>query len=96
LITKGCYSSVSVFTVDYDAPTCGASAIDQTKLLGSLVQSANSTSLIGGLNGTATVGSNRTVTTSSPSAVVTNNGGRSMKLHGVAVLCLAVAILLFP
>ncbi|KUJ16008.1 sure-like protein [Mollisia scopiformis] len=74
LIAKGCYSSVSVFTVDYDAPNFGNNVVDETKLLGALVQNLNSTSLIGGLNATATAGRNASVTTpTATSSVITND-----------------------
>ena len=98
LIAKGCYSAVSVFTVDYDAPSCGPGAVDQTSLLGSLVQNVNSTALVGGLNETSTVGSNGTVTkpsvTSSLSAVVTGGAERLMGSQVAAGSLLIFAILI--
>lgn len=54
ILATGCQSAVSVFTVDYDAPNCN-NAVQVRSLLSSLVQSANSTSLVGGLNGTTGV-----------------------------------------
>ena len=41
-VDSGCYSSVSVFTVDYDAPKCAGSA-NVRPLLQPLVQFQNST-----------------------------------------------------
>ncbi|KAE9375885.1 hypothetical protein N431DRAFT_463947 [Stipitochalara longipes BDJ] len=55
LVAKGCYSAVSMLTVDYDAPSCEACAVDLTSLLGSLVQNVNSTTSHGGLNGSSSV-----------------------------------------
>lgn len=94
LIAEGCYSSVSVFTVDYDAPSYGAGAVNQTALLGSLVHSINSTKLIGGLNGTATVGSNSSVTTPSPRVVVTSGAGTLLTSFAAAGFGLALAVML--
>lgn len=54
VLSSGCRSSVSVFTVDYDAPTCGGSAPIRAQL-SPLVQSINSTHFVGGLNGTAAI-----------------------------------------
>ncbi|RDW64893.1 SurE-like protein [Coleophoma cylindrospora] len=57
ILNAGCQSSVSVFAVDYDAPTsvCGQGSATSSlrALLQPLVQDANSTNLIGGLNGTS-------------------------------------------
>ena len=98
LIAKGCYSAVSMFTVDYDAPSCGPGAVDQTSLLGNLVQNVNSTTLVGGLNGTSTVGSNGTVTgpsvTSSISAVVTGSAGSLVRSQVTAGFLSTVMVLL--
>jgi 5'/3'-nucleotidase len=94
LIAKGCYSAVSVFTVDYDPPSCGKGTVDQNALLGSVVQSFNSTNVVGELNGTATTGSNGTVTTKSPSAVVTSGAGTWMGSCVAVGFGLAVAIML--
>lgn len=96
LIDTGYYSSVSVFTADYDAPTEGCGGVDEAKLLGSLVQSLNSTSLAGGLNRTAG-GSNSSVTTpsvtTSLSAVATGEGGKLMRSAVVGAISLAAAIM---
>jgi len=98
LIAKGCYSAVSVFTVDYDVPSCGLGAVDQASLLGSLEQNVNSTTLVGGLNGTSTVGSNGTVTgpsvTSSISTVVTGGAGSLVRSQVTAGFLSTVMVLL--
>jgi hypothetical protein len=94
LIAKGYYSAVSVFTVDYDAPSCSAGAVDETKLLGSLVQNMNSTTLVRWLNATTTAKSIGSASTLSVTAVVTNDAGPSVRSSAAAVSCLAVAILL--
>jgi 5'-nucleotidase len=79
VLASGCYSSVSVFTTDYDAPSCQGSAPVRTQL-SPLVQLFNSTTLVGGLNGTektfgvmngTTTARNSTVSTSSPTAAAT-------------------------
>jgi 5'-nucleotidase len=66
-LDKDCKTSVSVFTVDYDASDSSSCAAgSQTaairSALGPLVQYANSTSLVGGLNGTTSVFGNSTAT----------------------------------
>jgi 5'-nucleotidase len=78
VLSAGCQSSVSVFTVDYDAPTCnGAESVRVT--LSPLVQSINSSSLVGGLNGASSAGgsTNSTVpvSTSVSPPVTTFTGG---------------------
>ncbi|RDW68384.1 SurE-like protein [Coleophoma crateriformis] len=70
ILNAGCQSSVSVFAVDYDAPTsvCGQGSATSglRALLQPLVQYANSTNLIGGLNGTsAAPGTGNATTTTS-------------------------------
>ncbi|CZR58184.1 uncharacterized protein PAC_08075 [Phialocephala subalpina] len=55
ILDGGCQSSVSVFTVDYDAPTQCHNSPDVRSLLLPLVQYANSSKLVGGLNGTTGV-----------------------------------------
>jgi len=77
ILNAGCQSAVSVFTVDYDAPIGGSCSVGPNvrSLLEPLVQYANSTSLVGGLNGTA-MGTNGTVTaTPSPSAFPVSSPG---------------------
>jgi 5'-nucleotidase len=59
-LDKDCKTSVSVFTVDYEAPdssgcAAGSQAAAIRSALGPLVQYANSTTLVGGLNGTTSV-----------------------------------------
>ena len=49
VLSSGCQSSVSVFTVDYDAPSCSGSQGVRTSL-GPIVQYQNATTLVGGLN----------------------------------------------
>jgi 5'-nucleotidase len=66
-LDKDCKTSVSVFTVDYDAPDSSSCAAgSQTtairSALGPLVQYANSSMLVGGLNGTTGVFGNSTAT----------------------------------
>jgi 5'-nucleotidase len=66
-LDKDCKTSVSVFTVDYDAPNSSSCAAGSKTAairgaLGPLVQYANSTSLVGGLNGTIGVFGNSTAT----------------------------------
>lgn len=92
ILNVGCQSAVSVFTVDYDAPIGGACKLgpDVRSLLEPLVQYANSTPLIGGLNGTSTTGTNATITSSPiPSATYSGpaaNGGGKMAASGIAVV----------
>lgn len=74
LLASGCKSSVSVFTVDYDAPTCSGSQ-GVRELLTPLVQYNNASVLVGGLNGTS-FGGNATATTivsSSSTATATSS-----------------------
>jgi len=53
LLNSGCQSSVSVFTVDYDAPLLSCHPpTDVRALLVPLVQYANSSQFVGGLGGT--------------------------------------------
>ncbi|KAH8670224.1 5'/3'-nucleotidase sure [Tricladium varicosporioides] len=70
ILNAGCQSSVSIFTVDYDAPITCHAAPDLRSKLQPLVQYANSTGKIGGLNSTTnstgTYG-NGTVMTGAPS-----------------------------
>lgn len=66
-LDKDCKTSVSVFTVGYDAPDSSSCAAgNQTaairSALGPLVQYLNSTSLVGGLNETTGVFGNSTAT----------------------------------
>ncbi|KAL3420236.1 5'/3'-nucleotidase SurE [Phlyctema vagabunda] len=65
VVEGGCQASVTVFTVDYDAPSgsCGVSPDVKTGFT-PLVQFANSTNLVGGLNGTSPYANATTVTTS--------------------------------
>jgi 5'-nucleotidase len=49
ILSSGCLSSVSVFTVDYDAPLQCHPSPDVRTILEPLVQYANSSSLVGGL-----------------------------------------------
>jgi 5'-nucleotidase len=66
-LDKDCKTSVSIVTVDYDAPDSSSCAAgSQTaairSVLGPLVQYANSMTLVGGLNGTTGVFGNSTAT----------------------------------
>ncbi|RDW61451.1 SurE-like protein [Coleophoma crateriformis] len=55
VLNAGCQSAVSVFTIDYDAPIGGSckAAPDVRAALMPLVQYSNSSTLVGGLNGTS-------------------------------------------
>jgi 5'-nucleotidase len=90
VVASGCKTSVSVFTVDYDAPYAGecGNVTDVGSLLPDIVQMSNSTTLIGGLGPNATVtgsgaGGNGTSTTgggsstSSATTVPGNMGARA-------------------
>ncbi|TAQ85386.1 hypothetical protein B7494_g6287 [Chlorociboria aeruginascens] len=68
ILSKGCQSSVSIFTVDYDAPLQCHASPDLRPLLMPLVQYANSSNIVGGLNGTTAVYGNGTTGSSSSSA----------------------------
>ncbi|TVY22227.1 Acid phosphatase [Lachnellula hyalina] len=91
-------SAVSVFTVDYDAPIGGAckSGPDVRSWLAPLVQYANSTNLVGGLNGTSTA--NATVSTAPvPSAsisAIASSGGLKISASGAALMMGFAAIML--
>ncbi|TVY90208.1 Acid phosphatase [Lachnellula willkommii] len=90
ILNVGCQSAVSVFTVDYDAPIGGAckSGPDVRSWLAPLVQYANSSVLVGGLNGTST--GNATVSTAPvPSASISataSSGGMKISASGSALL----------
>ncbi|TVY13801.1 Acid phosphatase [Lachnellula arida] len=90
ILNVGCQSAVSVFTVDYDAPIGGAckSGPDVRSWLAPLVQYANSSVLVGGLNGTST--GNATVSTAPvPSAsisAIASSGGMKILASGSALL----------
>jgi 5'-nucleotidase len=73
IINSGCQSSVSVFTVDYDAPRDCHASNDVQSLLMPLVQYANSSKIVGGLNGTATVFGNSTSTSSGRNITATSS-----------------------
>lgn len=95
-VVESCQSSVSVFTVDYDAPNCAGSK-DIRDMLSPLVQVANSSELVGGLNGTTTGNStaNATVTTGSPSATappVTNGVARILGNGAMAAMVVVVGM----
>ncbi|KAI9744734.1 MAG: hypothetical protein M1818_001659 [Claussenomyces sp. TS43310] len=103
VLASGCKSSVSVFTVDYDAPTCSGKTGVRAKL-SPLVQSLNSTSLVGGLNGTSAIfgpvngtsvgKANSTTTTPSakPSATAVYTSGAVDLLSNVAGAVAALAL----
>ena len=87
-IVLGCSVAVSVFTTDYDAPTCNNINV-RTGLL-PLVQYFNSTS-----NGTSTSGGNAT-TTKTPTPQVTTNAAPKMSIGSLAGLVgLAAGVLAF-
>jgi len=98
ILNVGCQSAVSVFTVDYDAPIGGAckSGPDVRSSLAPLVQYANSTTLVGGLNGTSTA--NATVSTAPvPSAsisAIASSGGLKISASGAALMMGFAAIML--
>ena len=93
ILAAGCQSSVSVFTVDYDAPTQCHTSPDIRSLLMPLVQYANTSKLVGGLNSTSS-GSNGTSPTStlsptnSPSVVSTSEA----KLTKVPMIAVVLAV----
>jgi 5'-nucleotidase len=102
-----CRSSVSVFTVDYDAPTTGGACgngTDAKALVPSIVQANNATVLVGGLganasvvgagaNGTATMSATVTASaTSTPTTVPINAGKRAVAPVTAIVLGLMIAI----
>jgi hypothetical protein len=65
-LDKDCKASVSVFTVDYDAPDVSGPQSKTAAIrssLGPLVQYNNATSFVGGLNGTSVILRNVTGTT---------------------------------
>ncbi len=81
VINGGCKSSVTVFTVDYDAPYSGrcANNTNPYSLVPSIVQLANSTNLVGGLGKNASVagsgsgsGLSNVSATASPTPLSTN------------------------
>jgi 5'-nucleotidase len=93
ILNVGCQSSVSIFTVDYDAPLTCHAAPDIRPLLMPLVQYANSTNLVGGLNGTTGVfggngTSTNTTTTTTPTPTPT-----SVQASGGAYIQFSWAIL---
>ncbi|KAH7379028.1 5'/3'-nucleotidase sure [Cadophora sp. MPI-SDFR-AT-0126] len=98
VLKKNCQSAVSVFTVDYDAPIGGSctSGPDVRSLLMPLVQYANSTSLVGGLN--VTIPGNTTTVASptlTPSPVTGSDAGRVLPgLMGFAGVVSAVFMLM--
>jgi 5'-nucleotidase len=109
ILNSGCQSSVSVFTVDYDAPRDCHASPDVRSLLMPLVQYANSSKIFGGLNGTTIVfgnststGSGRNGTTTStstgkpsPSQVVTAGVGYIAVPWVASVLGMLVAAVLY-
>jgi 5'-nucleotidase len=98
ILNTGCQTSVSVFTVDYDAPLQCHTSPDIRSLLLPLVQYANSTNLVGGLNATSSGinGTSPTSTptpTSSPIAVTTGGAGLTEVPVIAAVLAVAFALM---
>jgi 5'-nucleotidase len=56
VVGSGCKSSVTVFTVDYDAPySSNCNSVNARSLLPSLVNNANASTLVGGLGANASV-----------------------------------------
>jgi 5'-nucleotidase len=79
ILSSRCLSSVSIFTVDYDAPLRCHPSPDVRTLLEPLFQYANSSTLVGGSNGTTVVYGNSTTSSngtavSSPTSTVTYTG----------------------
>lgn len=70
LVNSGCKSSVSVFTIDYDAPSCSGTQGVRNLLL-PLVQYNNATTFVGGLNGTSFGNSSTTASASSVKSTAT-------------------------
>ena len=77
VLDSGCFASVSVFTVDYDAPFSGErlNVTSPYELVPSIVQLQNSTVLVGGLdaNGTVTGGSGSSTSTASAATSTLSN-----------------------
>ncbi|TVY34891.1 Acid phosphatase [Lachnellula subtilissima] len=98
ILNVGCQSAVSVFTVDYDAPIGGAckSGPDVRSWLAPLVQYANSTTLVGGLNATST--GNTTVSTvpvpSASISAIASSGGMKISTSGAALMMGFAAMML--
>jgi len=93
MLDGDCQSAVSVFTVDYDAPIGGEckSGPDVRALLTPLVQYANSSSIVGGLNGTFTGTGNTTVVSSpTPTPSVVVGSGALRVLPGAVVVLVGV------
>ncbi|PVH88073.1 5'/3'-nucleotidase sure [Cadophora sp. DSE1049] len=97
ILKKDCQSAVSVFTVDYDAPIGGvcSSGPDVRSLLLPLVQYANSSSLVGGLNIT-TPGNATTVATPTltPSPVTGSDAGRVLPglIGSICAVCIGLML----
>lgn len=102
LLDDACKSSVSVFTVDYDAPSsvCGG-AVDVKSLLSSLVNEEDANPLVAGLtgsegvfggNGTKT-GGNATVTAGAPAATTTATFDGAAARVGGSVGALLAAVM---
>ncbi|RDL41278.1 SurE-like protein [Venustampulla echinocandica] len=88
ILNAGCQSSVSVFTVDYDAPLACHASPDLRGDLAPLVQYANSTIKVGGLDGTSSVTNGTAViTAATPTSTlfpVGNVGAGSFRVSRVA------------
>ena len=106
VVTK-CQSSVTFFTVDYDAPYAGqcGSTVNPYDLRPSMVYLANSTNMVGGLGANATVTASKNGTTTggtpsstpsasrTPSSVPINAAGKAqVSLLALAVGLVAVAL----
>ncbi|KFY10408.1 hypothetical protein V492_05036 [Pseudogymnoascus sp. VKM F-4246] len=106
LLADGCKSSVSVFTVDYDAPSAECGGATSVKgLLSSLVNEADASPLIPGLTGSegvfggnGTTRDNATVTRGVPSATATTAipGSAAREAGSVgAVLAMVMGMMAF-
>jgi hypothetical protein len=85
ILNSECQSSVSVFTVDYDAPRDCHASLDMRSLLMPLMKYANSSKIVGGLNGTATVFGNSTSTSSGRNGTVTSTSTGSPHLRRLSL-----------
>jgi len=95
ILKRDCQSAVSVFTVDYDAPIGGvcSSGPDVRSLLFPLVQYANSSTLVGGLNVTTPANVTTVATpTLTPSPVTGSDAGKVLpSLAGlVGAICVGL------
>ncbi len=98
VLNAGCYTSVSVFTVDYDAPLSGTCSGQETNVLASLsplVKSWNGTSLSGGSAPNTTATSSSVGTKSTGVASITGINGAAGEFGKGSWIARTVGILGF-